>query len=480
MSKRNGQAEPPGPAFSRREFLAGTAALLASGTGTALAQSPAPDDARAIAREATIYGFPMIDNYRIQHSYFVDRGSPEFKAPWNTLVNNARVYTPDDKAIQTPNSDTPYSYVGADLRAEPLVFTVPAVEKGRYYALQFIDMYTFDFAYVGSRATGNGAGSYLLAGPRWQGRKPKGIKSVIRCETDLAFVLYRTQLFDPADIEKVKAIQAGYKVEPLSQFLGRPAPAAAPAIAFAKPLAPEQERNSLEAFGLLNFLLQFCPTHPSERALMARFAKIGIGPGKPFDANALVPEMRAALQQGMADGWKAFAEFKETQLDTGKKTSADGFGTRAFLKNDYMQRMSAAILGIYGNSKDEAIYPAYFLDSGKQKLEGANRYTLRFPPGQLPPVNAFWSLTMYEMPASLLYANALNRYLINSPMLPKLKRDADGGITLYIQNESPGAEREANWLPAPKGPFFAAMRLYWPKPAALTGKWKAPSIARVS
>ena len=114
----------------------------------------------------------MIDNYRIQHSYFVDRGSPEFKAPWNTLVNNARVYTPDDKAIQTPNSDTPYSYVGADLRAEPLVFTVPAVEKGRYYALQFIDMYTFDFAYVGSRATGNGAGSYLLAGPRWQGRKP--------------------------------------------------------------------------------------------------------------------------------------------------------------------------------------------------------------------------------------------------------------------------------------------------------------------
>lgn len=480
MSKRNGQAEPPGPALSRREFLAGTAALLASGTGTALAQSPAPDDARAIAREATIYGFPMIDNYRIQHSYFVDRGSPEFKAPWNTLVNNARVYTPDDKAIQTPNSDTPYSYVGADLRAEPLVFTVPAVEKGRYYALQFIDMYTFDFAYVGSRATGNGAGSYLLAGPRWQGRKPKGIKSVIRCETDLAFVLYRTQLFDPADIEKVKAIQAGYKVEPLSQFLGRPAPAAAPAIAFAKPLAPEQERNSLEAFGLLNFLLQFCPTHPSERALMARFAKIGIGPGKPFDANALVPEVRAALQQGMADGWKAFAEFKETQLDTGKKTSADGFGTRAFLKNDYMQRMSAAILGIYGNSKDEAIYPAYFLDSGKQKLEGANRYTLRFPPGQLPPVNAFWSLTMYEMPASLLYANALNRYLINSPMLPKLKRDADGGITLYIQNESPGAEREANWLPAPKGPFFAAMRLYWPKPAALTGKWKAPSIVRVS
>ena len=139
----------------------------------------------------------MVDNYRILYSYFVDKGGPEYKAPWNTLVNNARVYTPDDTAIQTPNSDTPYSYVGADLRAEPLVFTVPAVEKDRYYSLQFIDLYTFNFAYVGSRATGNEAGAYLLAGPGWKGEKPAGIKKVIRSETDIAFVLYRTQLFSP-------------------------------------------------------------------------------------------------------------------------------------------------------------------------------------------------------------------------------------------------------------------------------------------
>lgn len=180
----------------------------------------------------------------------------------------------------------------------------------------------------------------------------------------------------------------------------------------------------------------------------------------------------------MADAWKAFAEYKATQLDTGKRTSADGFGTRAFLKNDYMSRMSAAILGIYGNSKDEALYPVYFVDSAGQKLEGAQRYVLRFAPGQLPPVNAFWSLTMYELPASLLYANPLERYLINSPMLPKLKRDADGGITLFVQNESPGKDRESNWLPAPKGPFFTVLRLYWPKPAALNGQWKAPPLAR--
>ena len=193
--------------MNRRQALLGAAALLSDRALMplpAFAQLPAGAEARAIAKEATIYGFPLVDNYRIQYSYFVDRGGPEFKASWNTIVNNARVYTPDDKAIQTPNSDTPYSYVGADLRAEPLVLTVPEIEKGRYYSLQFIDMYTFNFAYVGSRATGNGAGNYLLAGPKWKSRKPKGIKAVIRSETDFAFVLYRTQLFNPGDIENVK------------------------------------------------------------------------------------------------------------------------------------------------------------------------------------------------------------------------------------------------------------------------------------
>jgi hypothetical protein len=446
----------------------------------AQAQTVTPDEARAIAKEATIYGFPLVDNYRIQYSYFVDRSSPEFKESWNKIVNNARVYTPDDKAIQTPNSDTPYSYVGADLRAEPIVLTVPAVEKGRYYSLQFIDMYTFNFAYVGSRATGNGAGSYLLAGPKWKGQKPNGVKSVIRSETEFAFVLYRTQLFDPADIDNVKKIQAGYKVQTLSQFLGRPAPAAVPAVDFIKPLTTEQERTSLRFFNVLNFILQFCPTNPSEKALMARFAKLNIGAGRDFDADALAPDVRKAVQDGMADAWAAFKVHKEEDIDTGKESSADSFGTRAFLKGDFMARMSGAVLGIYGNSKAEALYPVYFVDSAKRALSGANRYTLRFARGQLPPVNAFWSLTMYELPASLLYANPINRYLINSPMLPNLKRDADGGITLYVQNASPGKDKESNWLPAPEGPFFAVLRLYWPKPTALNGKWQAPPLQQAN
>jgi hypothetical protein len=436
-------------------------------------------EAREIAQEAYIHGYPMVDNYRILYAYFVDSQNKEFKAPWNQLVNIARVYTSDDKAVQTPNSDTPYSFVGMDLRAEPIVLTVPVIEKKRYYSIQLIDLYTHNFGYIGSRATGNGAGRFLIAGPRWKGETPKGIKKVIRSETDLVLAGYRTQLFNPADLENVKKIQAGYKAEPLSKFLGKPAPAAAPAVNWVRPLSPQDQRTSPEFFNVMSFLLQFTAPHPSEKALRARFAKIGVEAGKPFDVAKLEPEMKTAIEGGMADGLKAYEEFKRTQVDTGKVTAGDMFGTREYLKNNYMARMAGAILGIYGNSKEEALYPLYSLDAAGTPLEGTRRYTLRFASGELPPVHAFWSLTMYELPASLLVANPLNRYLINSPMLPDMKRDSDGGITLYIQNESPGKDKEANWLPAPKGPFLMFMRLYWPKPAALDGTWRQPPLMAV-
>jgi hypothetical protein len=365
-----------------------------------------------------------------------------------------------------------------DLRAEPMVLTVPAIEKGRYFSVQLIDAYTHNFDYIGSRATGNDGGSFLIAGPGWKGDTPKGVKKVIRSETQFVLAGYRTQLYNPGDLDNVKKIQSGYKAQPLSAFLGQPAPKAAPAIAFIKPLTPETQKTSLEFFNVLNFILEFCPTHPSEKELMARFARIGVGAGKTFDASKLSPDVKKAMEQGMADAWADFAGM-EKQLAAGKVTSGDIFGTREYLKNNYLYRMAAAVLGIYGNSKQEAMYPMYLVDEAKQKLDGAHRYTVRFAPNQLPPVHAFWSLTMYEMPASLLVANPLNRYLLNSPMLPQFKRDADGGYTFYIQNESPGKDKEANWLPAPKGPFVMAMRLYWPKEQALSGVWKHPPMEQV-
>ncbi|HUV65604.1 MAG TPA: DUF1254 domain-containing protein [Sedimentisphaerales bacterium] len=434
-----------------------------------------PDQARAIAKEAHIYGFPVVDNYRVQYSYFVDSKSPEFKAPWNQIANIPHIATPADKALQTVNADTPYSWIGMDLRADPVVLTVPVIDKTRYFTAQLIDLYTFNFAYIGSRATGNDGGSFLIAGPAWKGEIPKGVKKVIRSETEFVIVPIRTQLFNPDDLDNVKKVQAGYKAQTLSAFLGQPAPKAAPTIDFIKPLTPDEEKNSPEFFNILNFALQFCPTDPSETELMARFARLGIGAGKTFDADKLSPEIKKAIEDGMADAWTDFAGAKKLFAE-GKLTSGNVFGTREYLKNNYLYRMTGAVLGMYGNSTQEAIYPAYYVDEAGQKLDGANRYTLRFALDQLPPVNAFWSMTMYEMPASVLVANPINRYLLNSPMLPQFKRDADGGLTLFIQNESPGKEKEANWLPGPKGPFSVIMRLYWPKPAALDGSWKKPPM----
>jgi hypothetical protein len=442
------------------------------------AQEASPEEIRAIAREAYIYAYPIVDSYRIQHAYFIDRTNPEFKAPYNVFHNIARVFTPEDKAVQTPNSDTPYSFIGLDLRAEPFVLTVPAIAKGRYFSVQFVDAYTHNFAYLGSRTTGNGGGNYLIAGPNWKGEKPAGVQELIRTETELLFALFRTQLFSPDDLEEVKKIQATYKAEPLSAFLGESAPPAAPAapaIDFPKPLTPEEQKSSLEVFDLLNFILQFCPTDPSETGLMARFATVGIGAGKKIDFAGMTSEQRGAYESGIADAWKDYQGIM-AEISAGKITSGDLFGSRGYLKNNYLLRMAAALLGIYGNSKEEAMYPAYRVDAEGKPLDGSKRYTLHFKADEFPPVNAFWSVTMYDLPASLLVENPINRYLINSPMLPNLKRDADGGVTLHIQHESPGPDKEANWLPAPQGPFWCAMRLYWPKEAALDGSWKQPML----
>ena len=293
-----------------------------------------PAEARAIAKEAYIYGFPMVDSYRIEHAYFVDRNNPEYKTTWNHIKNTPRVYTPADKAIQTPNSDTPYSMAGLDLRAEPIVLTVPAIEKARYYSIQLIDAYTFNFAYVGSRKTGNDAGSFMIAGPAWKGEKPAGVKAVIPAATDFVLAVYRTQLFNPGDLDNVEKVQAGYKVQTLSEFLGTAAPKPAPAVDFIKPLTPAEEKTSLQFFNILNFVLQFCPTDPSETALMARFAKIGVGGGKTIDLSKLSPEMKTAMEQGIADAWIAFAGLMK-EFDAGKVSSGDVFGTRAYLKNNY-------------------------------------------------------------------------------------------------------------------------------------------------
>jgi len=436
----------------------------------AVAQTP--KDAEAIAAEAYIYGFPVVDNYRVMSAYFINRRSLEYKGPPNRIYNTARVYTPEDKAVQTPNSDTPYSFAWLDLRTEPVVLTLPAIDKDRYYSVQLVDLYTFNFAYLGTRTTGNGGGKFLIAGPDWKGAIPAGIDKVIQAETQFVFALYRTQLLGADDMDNVEKIQAGYGLELLSAFAGTTPPTPAPDIEFIKALTPQEERDSLDFFNILNFVLQYCPVDPSETELRARFAEIGIKPGRPLIEEMLSPDMAAALKAGMIEGQKEIDAARAAS-----KSSADLFGSRAELKNNYLARAIGAQAGIYGNSKEEAFYLGYETDAEGAPLDAAaGRYTLKFAAGALPPAKAFWSLTMYDLPAQLLVANPIKRYLINSSMLPDLARDPDGGITLYLQNDSPGAGKEANWLPAPAGRFFAVLRLYLPEPQVLSGAWKQPPV----
>jgi len=436
-----------------------------------------PSEALAVAREAFVYGFPMIDNYRILHSYVADQVGADYKGGWNMIHHESRVCMPEDQTIQNPDCDTAHSFLGADLRTEPLVLTVPQVDSGRYYSAQFIDLYTFNFFYVGTRATGNEAGSFLLAGPHWSGERPAGIKRVIRSETELALVIYRTQLYNPNDIENVKKVQSGYKVQPLSQYLGQPAPPSATQIDFVAPVAADQERTSLEFLNILNFLLQFCSIHPSELSLMSRFARLGIRADRKFYSEGLSPEIHRAIEDAMTDAWKAEALLLK-HIAEGKAPGIKLFGTREYMENNYLNRMVAAATGIHGNFWEEVIYIVYDVDSAGHKLDtGKHTYKLRFRGGQLPPVAAFWSLTLYQLPSELLSKNALNRYLINSTMLNSMLRDADGGMSIYVQHSSPGDENISNWLPAPEGSIKLMLRLYAPRPEV--SHWQTPVVERI-
>jgi hypothetical protein len=438
-----------------------------------------PEEARGIAKEAYLYGFPVVEMYKTLYTQAVDKKSPNFKAPFNQIGNTAKAFTAKDTAFVTPNADTPYSFVWLDLRAEPVVLTLPPIEENRYYSVQLIDAYTQNFAYLGTRSTGNNGGHFMIAGPNWQGQQPLNIDRLLRSETNIAYALYRTQLFDDKDLAKVKQIQKGYKVETLSHYDKQKAPPAAPKVDWPKPTPTMSETPDL--FRYLNFMLSFAPTQDVEKELLGRFAKIGIEAGQPFDVSKFTAEQRKALEDGISDAKAEFAEFKKTRVDTHEVSSGDLFGTRDHLKSNYLYRYAGANMGLFGNSAEEANYIGYFVDKEGQPVDASKHdYTLHFDKGALPPADAFWSLTMYDGKNKLLVANPLNRYLINSRMLPGLKLDNDGGLTLYVQNKAPAEALQSNWLPAPNGPFYGVLRLYLPKPEVTNGQWHMPLLTPVT
>ena len=433
---------------------------------------PSPAEARAIAKEAWLYAYAPLQGYQTLWNQTQNSAFPGYVGGFNRFRHYSRLNTPADTDIVTPNNDTPYSWAWLDLRAEPIVLELPAVAAPRYTVNQWFDLYTHNFAYTGVRSTGRQAGRYLFVGPTWRGVVPPGITQVFRAETDFVGTLTRTQLNGPGDVAALQAIQAQSRLVPLSTYTRTAAPPAAPAVAW--PAWDGARAEGIGFIGYLNALLPFMPTVPAERGMRERFARIGIGAGRPFDPARLDPATRSAIEAGVVE---AAQELKAKAL---AQTSSRGFfGTRQELGPDYLTyRSMGAMLGIYGNSDAEAVYASQQTGPDGKVLDGRRRWLLRFPAGQLPPVSEFWSITMYNLPQRLLTPNPINRYSIGD-RTPGLRYGADGSLEIYLQAENPGPAKAANWLPAPAGPFFFVARLYGPKQAVLSGAWTLPALVEL-
>jgi hypothetical protein len=449
------------------------------------AAAPGIRETKAIAEEGFIYGLPPVMAYAAMNAYSINRDSPAFTAPINEIHNEARVYTDKDVAIPLPNSDTPYSVLFMDLRAQPIVLSVPAVAQPRYYSVMLCDFNTYNYGYIGSRTTGNDAGNYMVTGPDWQGETPEGIKKVFRSSTHFSLAAYRTQLLNADDMDNVKQVQSGYKVQTLSEHLNQPAPPPALSIDFP---AINKEMIKTHFFDYLDFILQFIPPAPEEHQIRAKLATIGVGAGKTFHFKELSLLHKAEILLGMKQGE---AQVEKTMANFGTEVNgwnvASIFGDRDFYNGDWLKRAAAAKFGIFGNNAEEALYPIVTKDGNGKPLDASrHNYTLTFAANQLPPVETFWSLTMYDPKTQHLIANPINRFLLNSEMLPNMKKNPDGSLTLIIQKDSPGKENESNWLPAPNGHVYMLLRLYCPKttqPSILPpgqGTWQPPPVVAVA
>jgi len=426
---------------------------------------------RDLARQAYVWGYPTVDLFAILRAQALDPSSPEFKAPLNRLGHARAVATPDDKTVIAPNVDTPYSHAWLDLRAEPVVVTVPGFERGRYLSLALFDLYSWIVGYVSPRTHGHAGGDFLVVPPGWSGAVPPGIRDVFRSTTTLALGMFRTQWLGGDDLVKVHALQDRMQVRTLSAYLGRPGPAPLPVLPLVPALNLRERPTDPAFFDVLNWMLDFMPALHEEVAMRREFEAIGVRPGRRFTPS---DALRPAIVEGMGQGLEAMGNRARSV-----RSSAELFGSREFLGNDYLTRAVGAMLGILGNAAEEYLGVGWQADAGGRPFDGARRYRIRFAPGQLPPVDGFWSITVYTQ-QRLLYANPLKRYVINTPMLPALGRDPDGGITLHVQHDSPGAGRESNWLPCPATPFVLTLRTYLPREPIRNGQWIAPPVEPVT
>ncbi len=451
-------------------------AILANEAGQA-ADPLSEKEATEIGIEAYIYGYPLV-TMEYTRRVMTNSGIPkDHHAPMG-MFYNAKTY-PDAsfRDVTAPNADTLYSSAWLDLTREPYVLSLPD-EGDRYFLIPMLDAWTNVFQVPGKRTTGDKAQKYLISGPGWSGKVPEGVTEY-KSPTNLVWIIGRTYCTGtPEDYKAVHALQAQYKLVPLSSYgqVTIPPPGKVdPNIDMKTPV--RDQVNKLDAgayFAQMASLLKGNPPAKEDAPIVARLAKIGIVPGKDFDISKLDP----AVAKGLQGVPKVAQEKIQGHFKTaGQMVNGWVFTTKAGVYGtDYLQRATITYFGLGANRPQDAVYPTSEVDGDGKPYSGANKYVMRFPKGQTPPVDAFWSVTMYNSDYFFV-ANPLNKYTV-SPR-NALKYNEDGSLDIYIQNESPGKDREANWLPAPKDKFVLMMRMYWPKekaPSIIDGSWTPPPV----
>jgi len=452
-------------------------AALLGGAPTARAAAITEDEAHAIGVDAYLYFYPLItmDVTRKQLTN-MEPGPESLGGPMNTFANIPAFPTADMRAVVRPNFDTLYSTAWLDLTKEPMVISVPDT-GGRYYLLPMLDMWTDVFASPGWRTTGTGAGNFLVTPPGWTGSVPDGFTE-IKAPTPYVWIIGRTKTDGPADYDAVHKIQAGFKITPLPQWGKTPEEPkfeANPDIDMKTP--PKIQVDTMPAdkfFAYAAELLKLQPPHITDEPIIARLARIGFEVGKSFDLDKADAAVRAGLESAPEDAQKLMAWKMPTLARVANYWSMNT-DTMGVYGNYYLKRAIVTQLGLGANLPADAIYPLNIGDAEGKPLDGANNYIIHFDKADIPPVEAFWSITLYD-PQGFQVANTLNRFAVSSWM--PFHYNPDGSLDLYFQNETPGPDKEANWLPAPKGPFNLTMRLYAPKSAALTGKWNPPPVTK--
>lgn len=469
------------------KYAAAAAAMLMMTSAGPARSGDAPADLSqeqlySLAADAYLYAYPIVtmDLSMRQAVNVPDAHSVYLRAPVNRFAHAREFPKADDKDVVRYNFDTLYSLAWLDLSEEPVILSVPDT-KGRYYLLPMLDMWTDVFAVVGSRTTGTNAGHFAVVPPGWTGTLPEGVDR-IAAPTPNVWIVGRTKTDGPSDYANVHAIQDGYRLTPLSRWGRENAGADTPAAAVDPsidgktiPLAQVEALSGTQMLERLASLLAKHPPHPNDYPILYRLRHLGIAPGKPFNAAKLPAETLATIDRAATETLGSLQDLflKSANLVNGWNMQLSGLGTYG---TNYLQRTFVAKGGLGANVPEDAVYPTASFGSDGKVLSGENRYVLRFEKGQLPPTDAFWSITMYDKDGFQV-PNAIDRFALGS--YDKLLAEPDGAVEIHVQAQSPGKDREANWLPAPAGIFQPTLRIYSPRKDVLNGTWAPPPFRKV-